>query len=467
MVATTRRALLARGSAIFGTTAALVACGSQPKAQPTVSVKFEQPVDVTFWHTQTGANGKALEDTVAKFNQTNDKRITIKAENQGSYAQLFEKNMVSINAGTPVDTSVANDSEVAEYARGNGVVALDDYVKDGAIGLSKESFDDIFPGFIEGLHYPQYGNKLLAWPFTKSLVVMYVNEEVLQRGGVKDIPKTWTEFAAAVQQASRNDPAYIFGGELGGGGVAGDPTRSRTYGWANYPSASTINAWAYSRGGAMLTTDLKQVRFNEQPFLDSFQLTEDMFKRAYAYNPPRQPGNDWDFVSNHMAFIHQSSTSRPFVRKVMKDNGRDKMPWRIAGIPQKDAAKPATVLYGASIAIFKTTPVKQAAAWLFAKFFTERDQDVQWSITSSYMPIRKSSAEHATLKAYWDKEDPQGRQAFELSKYARPEPNVRGTQDTRPIIQKALQDVMEGKKTSKVALDDATRECNQLIQTAG
>jgi ABC-type glycerol-3-phosphate transport system substrate-binding protein len=151
----------------------------------------------------------------------------------------------------------------------------------------------------------------------------------------------------------------------------------------------------------------------------------------------------------------------------MRDNGREALPWRIVGLPQKDPTKPATVLYGANVALFRTTPQRQAAGWAFIKWFTDREQDVEWSITSYYMPIRRSSAENPRLKAFWDKEDPQGRQAFELSRFARPEPTVRGWQEIRPVIQKALQDVMDGKETSKNALDNAQREANQILQAAG
>lgn len=473
MSGTSRRGLLtAAGAALAASSATgLAACGQAGTPAPprtSLGVKFDQPVEVAFWHTQTGANQKALQDMVDRFNATNGKRITIKAESiAGGYSALFTKNQTVIAAGTPTDFSVGNDSEIAEYAKGNAVIDLDEYARDGELGFTKAQLDDIWPVYLQGARYAQYGNKLLAFPFTKSLVVMYVNDEVLQKNGVKADIKTWTDYANACQQASRSDAGLLFGGELGGGGQAGDPTRGRTYGWGCYSSASNINAWAYSRGGTMMTADNKGVRFSEAPYVDSFQLVEDLFKRQYGYNPPRQPGSDWDFVSNHMAFIHQSSTSRPFLRKVMVDNGRDKMPWRIVNIPQKDPAKPATVQYGANIAIFKTTPVKQAAAWLFLKFFGQPEQDAQWAITSSYMPVRKSTADNSTLKAYWEKDDPQGKQAFDLIRYAIPEPNIRGVQDTRAIIQDALTAVMEGKLPSRQALEQATRDCNLKIQQAG
>jgi hypothetical protein len=37
----------------------------------------------------------------------------------------------------------------------------------------------------------------------------------------------------------------------------------------------------------------------------------------------------------------------------------------------------------------------------------------------------------------------------------------------RPVVQKAFQDVIEGKQTSKNALDQAQRECQQILQDAG
>src|SRR5688572_21961609 len=150
-----RRKLL--GAAGTGSGAALLAaCGAGGGAgsggsQPAANVKFDAPTDIVFWHTQSGALTTAIDQLVAKFNSSNDKKITVKSEFiPGSYAGLFEKNQVALQAGTPVDVSVAYESHVAEYMRGNWNIDLDDYVKDRTLGLSKESLDDIFPNYLEG-----------------------------------------------------------------------------------------------------------------------------------------------------------------------------------------------------------------------------------------------------------------------------------------------------------------------------
>ena len=229
LVGYSRRTLLARGAVALASSAVVAACGgTAQKAQNPVAVEFTQPVEIAFWHPQSGSNGKALDDMVAKFNSVNDRRITVQSTFQGSYDLLFEKNQVALNAGTPADLSVAYEQHVAEYMRGNGCVDLEPYTTDSALGYSKEALADIFPTYLEGLRFPQYGNKLLSFPFTKSLAVMYVNEEVLQRSNVSAMPRTWQEFAAAVQQASRTDSTLVVDPNLGA--ITGDASRSRTYG---------------------------------------------------------------------------------------------------------------------------------------------------------------------------------------------------------------------------------------------
>ena len=62
----------------------------------------------------------------------------------------------------------------------------------------------------------------------------------------------------------------------------------------------------------------------------------------------------------------------------------------------------------------------------------------------------------------WEK-DPQAKQAFDLTKYAKPEPNITAWQDIRDILQNALTAVITQKMTAKAALDDAAKQANKLI----
>ena len=70
--------------------------------------------------------------------------------------------------------------------------------------------------------------------------------------------------------------------------------------------------------------------------------------------------------------------------------------------------------------------------------------------------------DNADLKAYWQK-NPQAKQAFDLTQYARPEPNIAAWQDIRDILSNALTAVITGKLPAKQALDDAAKQANKTI----
>ena len=118
----TRRMLLAAGAAAGGLPAHLGCATGTGRAPSAPAVKFGDPVSITFWHTQTGANEKALAEAVTKFNLHNGKNITLRSEFQGNAQQVFQKTMVALQAGSPPDTAVAFESMVHEYARAGAVV---------------------------------------------------------------------------------------------------------------------------------------------------------------------------------------------------------------------------------------------------------------------------------------------------------------------------------------------------------
>ena len=233
--------------------------------------------------------------------------------------------------------------------------------------------------------------------------------------------------------------------------ASGKPT---VYGENIRNDASYIDAFIYSNGGALLNNDNTKVRFNEPAGVEVYDMWGQLVQAGSAYvaqGRDYQPDFGGQKVAactiQHRAPLHQGLHRGQGHRAGQVQVG-DGM------IPQKDTAKPQTVMFGGNITVFRTTPIKQAASWEWIKFFMERDQTVELAIKSSYMPTRKSAAESADMKAHWEKE-PQAKQAFDLTPYARPEPGIPAWQDIRTLLQNALTAVVTGKSTAKAALDDA------------
>jgi len=157
-----------------------------------------------------------------------------------------------------------------------------------------------------------------------------------------------------------------------------------------------------------------------------------------------------------------STSGTYYYATAIKDGGGNVKEWGQANMPQSDPNKPATVLYGGSFCIFKTTDVKQKAAWLLLKFFTSTEQTAKWGSQSGYMPVRASAA--ALLKDYFAK-NPVPKEQFEkIVPYGLPEPNVRGEQAIRTLIQDAMTAAFEGVKTPKEALDEAVAKANEELE---
>jgi ABC-type glycerol-3-phosphate transport system substrate-binding protein len=379
---------------------------------------------------------------VKKFNETNGKGITVTALNQGNYTQLYQKTLGAIQAGSLPELAHAYESFVADYMKADVVVDLGPYKDSVKNGLTKASQDDIYKGYYDTNTFPQYQNRLLSWPFTKSLAVMYVNEDVLREIG-KPVPKSWDEFEATVTAATKKD-------------TAGKTTR---YGFALNKDASYFNAQVYARGGSLMAADNKTVAWNGKEGLAVVQMYDRMTKNGTAYVPT---GFDFqnDFAAGKLAFFLASTSTVPFIKDL---EAKAPFKWSIQNFPQADQAKAKTVQFGANVAILKSTPEKQLASWLFIKWFTETDQSAQFATTSYYMPVRKTAADSQVLKDYWAKV-PQGKQGFDLIGISSPEPNVRGQQEIRDVIFNMLTEVSTGKATPEVAMTTAGTKSNQILK---
>jgi multiple sugar transport system substrate-binding protein len=426
----------------------IAACGgaapatTSPTPAPTTEADLDitGPVTITIWHALTSDPQKgALEAAVKKFNGTNGKGITVQAVVQGNYTQLYQKTLGAIQAGALPELAHAYESFVADYTKADVVVDLDPYVNSKKNGLDQASKDDIYKPYFDTNRFAQYGNKLLSFPFTKSLALMYTNEDALKAAGVA-APKTWDEWEQAVMKTTKKD-------------ASGKTTQ---YGYAGTSDASYFNAMVLSRGGKLMSDDNKTVAWDGKEGLATLQMLKRLYDGGYGYTPTNF---DWqnDFAASKLAFTFASTSSRPFIAAAMKTP----VAWNVAAPPGGK-----TVMFGANVAVFKSTPQKQLASWLFVKWFSEQDTTADWATKSYYMPVRKSAANNEALKTYWTSKDPQGKQAYDTINVSIPEPNVRGQQDIRDVLSAMYVSVMTGKATPEAALKDAATKANQILKDA-
>ncbi|HEU5328163.1 MAG: ABC transporter substrate-binding protein [Thermomicrobiales bacterium] len=414
--------------------------GFKPGAgSPVDNVAINAPVEITFWHTQTGVNADALNKIIAQF-QEKYPNIKVKAEYQGTYTDVYKKTTAAINGGGLPDLSVAYESFVSEYQSANVVLPLEDYINSTKYGLSAQDLQDFYPVYITDNQYAEYNGQMLSFPFTKSVLVMYYNADKLKEAGLQ-VPQTWSDFVSACKK---------FTGDVKGYAINID--------------ASTFNGAVYSNGGELISKDQKQWQFNQQPGVTYLKDIEDMVKSGCAYQIAKANDDQNSFADGKVVFTMGSSAGLSYYKSAVDKSA--KFNWNVAIIPHGQGAQPITTSYGGNVTLFKSnSPEKELASWLFVKYFTSTDVTAQWSVATGYLPVRKTAADSDVVKAQFDKLPAYKVAVTEIQQYGRPETSVRGTQDTRTFIQDAMtQAIADPSQDAKKLLDDAAAKGNQALQ---
>jgi len=382
--------------------------------------------EILFWHVFTGNYGEYLDETVEEFNESHE-GIKVRAQSMLGYNQIYRKTRLALMSGRLPDVAVAMESMVAEYYPHDVLVDIDSL-------SSKEELSDYFAPAIATNRYEEYNGRLLSFPFTKSLLMMYTNMDLLRKAGYSRPPATWDEFleqARAIKKKLGITP------------------------YALSLDASTVDAIVLSFGGRIYDHTKQRSVFSEPAGLKTFRLIKQLAEEKLAHRINYHSRNDRiRFLRQEAVFVIRSSTSRShLLGRIAGD-----FDWEMTIIPHGKDAKPATVLFGANVCIFKSNPEKEKAAWTFIKFLTSKDVTARWGTITGYMPVRKSAVNTERFKIFLG-EAKQNKAAVSNMKYARFEPNVTGWQEMRLNIEKAECDVFEGRMTPEEAvrwLDDAS-----------
>jgi ABC-type glycerol-3-phosphate transport system substrate-binding protein len=403
------------------------------------SVQITGPVELLFWHRQAGDSETLQQTLIDEFMAANP-NIRIKAETLGDYDKLYQKTLSAIQAGATPDLVAAYESQAAEYYAAGAIVPFDDYIHSEKYGLTDAQLRDYIPSFMAATKFPQYGGKMLTFPYTKSDLVMYTNLDMLRSLGFERPAATWDEFLTHCRAAA----------------AAGRQCHAMSL------DASTFAAIVYSYGGSLINDQGTKVRFDEQPVARTLQLYETLSKERLAYQI-QGTDDQTDLLSGKAMYMIRSSTSLPRLAAGFGDPNR----WAVGIIPQGTTDKKRTVLFGANISIMKSTPEKQLAAWLFIKYLTQPDVTARWGLDPSngYFPVRQSALEKPEAAQFF-KDNPHFQEALEVAKQAEVEPSAAGWQEVRRIIQDGITAIATGQATAAQVQQQITDKSNQALGRA-
>ena len=345
----------------------LTACANatpSPSALP--AAPNDAPITLTVWHAQTGVAETTLNSLFADFHQAYP-TITVSAQTRTSEGDLLRQGIAGMAMNQLPDVMIASQRTIVEFAQKEVLVSLDPLASDPALGFSDQARADFLPGLIDAARFPSLKNQLFAFPFDAHAVVLYSNSDALKSAKLA-IPKSWDDFAQAARATTRGD----------------------TRGWVMTPDAMMFYAMVFSRGGNIVNDTQTQVQFNDNSGIQSLQLIATLTKGDAAYLASSSTRASADFAQGKAVFVFGTDEDLAIIADAMNAN-KSTFQWGMANIPQSDSANPITAVFGANIAIFKSTSERQRAAWLLTRLLAAPEQTARWARTTMAMPVRTSA----------------------------------------------------------------------------
>lgn len=349
--------------------------------------------EVVFWHAMGGPLGIVMNDLVDRYNKSQN-NYYIKSINMGSYDTLAKKVLASLVANEAPDISQNYETLTQKFIRHHKIVCLDDLIA----SETEDIKSDIIPVLLEN---NTFDGKLFSFPFNKSVPVLYYNKDLFARVGLDPSrgPETLEElfsYCRKITDYHQKTPG----------------ADKSVYGYG----CSKANVWSFLNrviqyGGKIVSHDGKQFvsHFADEAAVNSLDFLQRMLREGVAREGQGFDHQN-DFIAGRVGMIESS-----IVSKVFMENDIKSFEFGIAPLPgvvlasgtaeNANVINHGVILSGSNINIFNNgDPKKIAGAWDFVKWFTSTEIGAEWSVKTTYLPVRSSSVKHEIVTKAQEKD---------------------------------------------------------------
>lgn len=403
------------------------------------------PKKVVFWHAMGGANTKVVDQLVADYNASQDK-IKVEAVFQGSYDDLLSKLKASM--GTKEGPSVVQMYEIGSrfMIDSKMVTPMQNF-----IDADKYDLTQLEPN-ITG--YYTFNDKLFSMPFNTSNPVLYYNKDLFKAAGLdpEKPPATYEEFQEAAEAISKT-------GKATGGNFA-------IYGWFMEQFFANQGA-EYINNGNGRKELATQSLVNSEAGVQTLTWWKNMVDSKAMNNLGRKTDDSKKaFSAGQVGMILDSTAAL----KGLVDSSKGKFEVGTGFLPKPANAKDGGVVVGgASLWIMNDREDdEQKATWDFIKFLTSPKEQAYWHINTGYFPITKKAYDEQSVKDNM-KNFPQFQTAVDQLHQTKLNTATQGAvmgvfPEARQIVEGAIEEVLNNKKSPQEALDAAAKDITSKIE---
>jgi multiple sugar transport system substrate-binding protein len=397
-------------------------------------------IELSFWDGQTQRAHKVVEELVAEFNKAHPK-IHVSTNSGGVTADtMLPKVTAGLQAGSYPDIAYIFGSDLANLAKSEKLLDLDEATEDGELEWDKFDQAARETATVEG--------KVRAVPaLVEDLAIVY-NKKLLEEAGVP-FPKAgwnWEEF--------REDAIKLTNSSTGVVGTAWPATGDEDTTWRIWPMV-------WQLGGEVVAPEGEKVGYEGEPGLKSLTLIDELAE-AHAIYLDTSAGSErinQVFNAGKLGMAMAGNWALPEFIEGGVEYGVAEMP--------SFSDEPTTIAGPDVWAIFDHgDEARSKAAIEFISWFTAPKQNLRWDEASGSLPTRTDVSKLPEYDAYL-KSLPHLDAFIDNLENARVRPTIPQYPEISKAMGKAVGEMLYARSSPEEALAGAVDGGNAALSSTG
>lgn len=397
----------------------------EPRPTATATLRPELRVEeadlrglqIRFLHPWAGATAEQIDLLVETFNRTNPWDFRVIAESAGGTGMLFQE--VESRTEDDLPNLVAAPGEYLftwQRAEPDRVVALDGYLSHAQWGLSKEQMDDFVPSFWQ---QDKTGEDRLGIPLLRDASVLLYNVTWAKELGFTRAPVTPDEFrqqACAAALANRSDRTISNDG---------------TGGWIVETRGVTLWSWLRGFGADPSLDGQDGYAFDTPEAGQAFAFLRALTDENCAWKS--RLAEPYEYFANRQALFYSGVLEDTLIQAHTMTRLQKTDEWTVIPYPSLDG-EPVVVASGPSLAVLRSTPEEQLAAWLFLRWLIMPAHLAELTEAAGGLPVTQSAL--LELRAFGARQ-PQWRAGLNYLEQLQTPPANAGWRNVRSLLEDA------------------------------
>src|SRR5215470_11029437 len=413
-----------------------------------LAAQAQAVTEIQWWHAMGGVNNDRVNALAKRFNESQTE-YKVTPVFKGSYPEAMAGAIAAYRAGNaPALLQVFEVGTATMMSAKGAIKPVYQVMADAGEKFDVKSYVPAVASY-----YTNAKGQMLSFPFNSSTTVFWYNKDAFEKAGLdpNQPPVTWQAVIAAAAKIK----------------AAGATPCAFTTAWQSWTQLESFSAWhnqpfATEQNG--FAGNNPKLLFNGPIQVRHITDMQEWVKKGYFTYAGRKNEPEAKFYSGECAMMTTSSAAYSPVKQNAKFKfGISTLPYYadVEGAPQN------TIIGGASLFVMggKSKEEYKAVA-KFLAFLSQPDVQAGFHQATGYLPITMAAYELTKKSGFYEKNP--GTDVAVQQMIVKTTDKSRGIRlgnflQIRDIIDEELENVWNGKKDAKAALDEAVKRGNEQI----